>query len=153
MANNSQDSYCIWIRNRSGLNASYALISSPPLIEPPLDSVDFSTTIICSFRNVPKETGIVRFEIPKQIYAVCGTVLYDKPDSSSVFEIMDQRPITIARDLGGDNAELGTSLHMIVADGQPAFDDEVQEFKEAKEGSFSITTKADFTFPEAKNSM
>ncbi len=151
MAYKSCDSYMFWIRNRSGVTASYAIIAAPPLVEPPINPTHISTPIICVFRHVPSGNGAVRFEIPKDIHACCGTALHDRMDQSPTLEIFDQRLVAFtSRPLRGTNYS-GPLLHMVVDSGQPAFGkDGVQT---DRPDTFSIETQPDFTAAEARSSM
>jgi len=135
-------SYEVVVRNKSGVQQTYALFGEKPHVEG-IDKEKVWTNVIMSQEHV-HSGATTKFTIWREYYAVCGSVSGGHAHGSQVSVGMT-KPVTLGS-RSADGIIHGTVLSMKADDETPPyFDDEPPSSSSTGFGSFGVVTGKDFT--------
>ncbi|XP_014556028.1 hypothetical protein COCVIDRAFT_27105 [Bipolaris victoriae FI3] len=157
-----RDSYSVVIHNNSISSKNYTLSVQPPLLEP--NDIPVNTHVIRVAKGIPDNGGVVRFEIPNQLYAICG--YNDLPATSplsedgtmtviakATIEVVAKVPVTLGSHSKDGTINAASSLAVSYVDETLSFASAELVSSLTIVGGFTITTGGGFTPHQAKKGV
>ncbi|KAF4335670.1 hypothetical protein FBEOM_10470 [Fusarium beomiforme] len=139
-------SYTIEINNNTGSPQNYALISEKPQVTGPHNSTVWSN--VCQTAVYCPHEGNATFETNNSYFGIVGTWRGGAKDGASV-TVTQSKEVTLGTVSADGSQNRGTSLRMVVMDGQsPSFDNSFAP-PSAFVNAFQVDTGNDFTLQTA----
>ncbi|EUC47382.1 hypothetical protein COCMIDRAFT_24704 [Bipolaris oryzae ATCC 44560] len=157
-----RDSYSVAIHNNFISSKNHTSSLKPPLSEP--SDIPVNTHVILAAKGVPNDGDVVRWEIPNQLYAICGyNYLPVTPSLSedgivaviakATIEVVAKASVTLGSDSKDGTTNAASSLTVNYLDETLSFASTELVSSLTTVGGFTITTGGGFTPHQAKRGV